>query len=607
MSYTPLVSPIFTGNPRVPTAAANDNDTTAASTAFVTGAIATAGSGYVTLAGSQTITGAKTLDGITTFTAEAILNGAGGGFLTVEGTGAYWQNSSSISLQSSSFMTVGGSSSGLRWLDVQVSGDADSRFEMDNTGEMTWGNGTNPVDVQLSRTAANVLSLGSGDTLRVPQAPVVATDVANKEYVDSVASGIDWKGSVRVATAAALPAYSRTGNVITASANGALAAVDGVTLVLNDRILLKDGAAGADNGLYSVTQVGTAGTPYILTRTADADNSPVGEVTAGLAVFVAEGTANADTAWVLTTNDPITLNTTALAFAQFSSSATTLNALSDVDTTGAADGSLLRYEATGSQWNDTSTLLFTDAGQLQVTTTGASAGILLGGDANLYRAAADALATDAEFRAVGENIFAQFGAAQAVTIGNVGPSGESAILLGSSGDTSLFRGGANLLRTNDDFQVGTAAIIAGTTGQLTITTAGSTGGIVLGNDTNLYRSAANVLKTDDSLDVAGKLIAAAGQRVAVSTVKTGAYSVDLAIDYIIRTDTSGGALTVTLPASHTAGDIVVIKDVTGSAETNNVTVDPSDADTIDGASTFVLTVNYQAATFVSNGTNWLVV
>lgn len=145
--------------------------------------------------------------------------------------------------------------------------------------------------------------------------PSSATDYATKQYVDAAAVGLDVKPSVRVATAAALPAYTRTTNVITATVNAALAAVDGVTLVLNDRLLLKDGAAGADNGLYYVSQVGTGATPYTLTRTTDADVSA--EVTAGLYVFVEEGTVNADSGWILTTNNPITLNTTALTFVQF--------------------------------------------------------------------------------------------------------------------------------------------------------------------------------------------------------------------------------------------------------------------------------------------------
>lgn len=141
------------------------------------------------------------------------------------------------------------------------------------------------------------------------------TDAATWGQVQALINGLDWgHGSVRAATAAALPAYTRTTNVITATANGALAAIDGVTLVANDRLLLKDGAAGADNGIYVVTTVGTGGTPFVLTRATDADSSA--EMNPGLAVVVEEGSTLADTVFILTTNAAITLNTTALTFTQ---------------------------------------------------------------------------------------------------------------------------------------------------------------------------------------------------------------------------------------------------------------------------------------------------
>ena len=119
----------------------------------------------------------------------------------------------------------------------------------------------------------------------------------------------------RVTTAAALAAYTRAGNTITANANGAIAAVDGVTLAAGDRLLLRHGAAGADNGLWEVTQVGSAGTPFVLTRTVDADTSA--KVKPGLLVTVSEGSAaNQDTLWVLTKDGPITINNTSITFAK---------------------------------------------------------------------------------------------------------------------------------------------------------------------------------------------------------------------------------------------------------------------------------------------------
>lgn len=150
--------------------------------------------------------------------------------------------------------------------------------------------------------------------------PVSDTDAANKAYVDAARSGLDVKQSVRLATAAALAANtaagSGVGKTLTADANGALS-VDGVAVAVGNRILVKDETPASDNGIYVVTDAGSAGTPYILTRATDFDQNA--EVTAGAFTFVTEGSTYADTGWVLITNDTITVDTTGLAFAQFSS------------------------------------------------------------------------------------------------------------------------------------------------------------------------------------------------------------------------------------------------------------------------------------------------
>jgi hypothetical protein len=136
--------------------------------------------------------------------------------------------------------------------------------------------------------------------------PTGAQDAATKAYVDATAAGIDWKASVRAAT---------TAN-ITTLAGGAPNTLDGVTLAANDRILVKDQTTGSQNGIYTVTTLGT-GANGTWTRASDADTSA--EVTSGIATFVEEGTVNADTGWTLTTNNPITLGTTSLVFTQFTS------------------------------------------------------------------------------------------------------------------------------------------------------------------------------------------------------------------------------------------------------------------------------------------------
>ena len=131
-------------------------------------------------------------------------------------------------------------------------------------------------------------------------APTDPTDAANKGYVDAAVVGIDWKASVRVATTAAV-------TLATAFENGDT--LDGVTLATGNRILVKDQADGTENGIYTVN---ASGAP---TRATDADTSA--EITASFAVFVEEGTVNADSGWVLTNNGAVTVGTTALTFTQF--------------------------------------------------------------------------------------------------------------------------------------------------------------------------------------------------------------------------------------------------------------------------------------------------
>lgn len=170
----------------------------------------------------------------------------------------------------------------------------------------------------LTMTSASGIAMG-GFGISSLATPSSGTDAANKDYVDAVATGLDIKDSCRLATTAALPANTSSGSgvgkTLTATANGALS-VDGVSVVSGDRILVKLEATASDNGIYTVTQTGDGSNPYILTRATDSDQDA--EVTAGSFTFVTEGTVNGDTGWVITTNDPITVDTTGITWAQFS-------------------------------------------------------------------------------------------------------------------------------------------------------------------------------------------------------------------------------------------------------------------------------------------------
>lgn len=138
------------------------------------------------------------------------------------------------------------------------------------------------IDLQNNR-AINVAS------------PSSSTDAVNKQYVDNAINGNIWKASVQCAT-------TTDGTLATAYAVGQV--IDGYTLALNDRILIKNqtsGGGAADNGIYTAN---ASGAP---TRTAD---GATGELLTNSTTRVNFGSVNADTAWTLTTTGTITVGTT---------------------------------------------------------------------------------------------------------------------------------------------------------------------------------------------------------------------------------------------------------------------------------------------------------
>jgi len=174
----------------------------------------------------------------------------------------------------------------------------------------------------VTNTPINAIALTTGT---ITTSPTNGTDIVNKDYADAIASGLNYHQPVIYASTAALPAYtynngtSGVGATITANANGALS-LGGGSPTATQRVLVKDETAGNApyNGVYVVTQAGSAGTPFILTRATDYDTSGSGtnEIDQGDYVLVISGTL-ASTAWVQQTALPIIVGTTALSFVQF--------------------------------------------------------------------------------------------------------------------------------------------------------------------------------------------------------------------------------------------------------------------------------------------------
>lgn len=98
------------------------------------------------------------------------------------------------------------------------------------------------------------------------------------------------------------------------------------------------------------------------------------------------------------------------------------------------------------------------------------------------------------------------------------------------------------------------------------------------------------------------------RNVVVSTVKTSNYSMTVS-DELIQVDTTGGAVTITLPNSTgTPKGRFIVKDVGGAAQTNKITIQRAGSDTIeDGVSTYVdIDYQYGSLEFVWSGSKWLI-
>lgn len=175
--------------------------------------------------------------------------------------------------------------------------------------------------------------------------PVSAQDAATKNYVDSVAQGLDIKTSVRAAT---------TANITLSGAQ----TIDGVSVVAGDRILVKNQTTASANGIY-LAATGA------WTRTTDADAWT--ELVSAF-VFVEQGTVNGDTGWVCTVDPGGTVGSTNVTFAQFSGAGTYLagNGLSLSGSTFAVTGTANRVTVSGSGVDIASTYV----GQSSITTLG---------------------------------------------------------------------------------------------------------------------------------------------------------------------------------------------------------------------------------------------
>ena len=154
--------------------------------------------------------------------------------------------------------------------------------------------------------------------------PTASTDAATKGYVDGVAEGLHIHAASYAATTANLNAtYSNgtsgVGATLTNAGAQAAFATDGVSPSINARILVKNQTTTSQNGIYTLTTVGTGSTNWVLTRATDFDTAA--EISGGDFTFVDAGSTLANTGWV-SVDEVTTVGTDPIVFQQFSGAGT---------------------------------------------------------------------------------------------------------------------------------------------------------------------------------------------------------------------------------------------------------------------------------------------
>jgi len=388
-------------------------------------------------------------------------------------------------------------------------------------------------------SAATITVSGGGTITGLPTTPAGSTDAASKAYVDATAQGLTPKQAVRLATTGA-------GTLATSFANGQ--SIDGTALVTGDRILIKNQAAPAENGIYIVA---SSGAP---TRALDMDAWT--EVPSAY-VFVEIGTTLADTAWVCTSDTGGTLGSTSITWVQFGGAGTYV----------AGTGLTL----TGNSFAITSPVA-TTIGGTGLTSIG-SANQVLGVNTG---------ATGLEYKTVtAGTAISVTPAAGSITIAN---TGVTSAIAGTAISVSGATGAVTITNTG-------VTALAGTANQ--ITSSGSTGSLTLSLPSTLVIPG-YLQVTTGLYQSTSAAVSAAGTTQGTGTALTTSYNV---------VTTVGANSGVVLPAPTTTGWAITIV----NRGANPLNVYPNAGAAIDGGASniaVVLPVNATITLENSSGTQW---
>ena len=414
-----------------------------------------------TLTGSQILTN-KTISGATNTLSNIGNSSLTNSAVTINGSSVSLGGSTTVTATATNPLTIGTGLSG-----TSYDGSAPITIALTNTA-VTLGT----TSVSLGGTS---LTLGGLTSVAVTQDPSTALQLATKQYVDTlVSSGITYHTPVKYevpnSTGNLNAIYNQPGGPgvgvgATLTNNGALTAFapDGPTASIGDRVLIYNQTNQFENGVYEVSVVGNGSTPWVLTRTTDADTyalkSPNG-LGNGDAFFITSGNTGAGETYLCNTVGVITFGTTAITFVQISSSQV--------------------YSAgTGLNLNPATTFNISNTGVTAATYGSASSvpTIAVNAQGQITSASNTSIAIDANQITSGTLLVANGGTGAATLTGYVKGSGTSAFTASSTIPTTDLSGTiSNAQLANSAITInGTSTSLGGSISVGTVTSVGGTG------------------------------------------------------------------------------------------------------------------------------------